>query len=208
MEESRIRDLENYIEEIKRIRHDHRQHLHVLRGFLEAGKTNEMLSYLNEYEQTITQTIKPPLCENHVVDTLCRRYEALALQSNIKVTISISLPQTININSSDLAVIIGNLWENAITAALDAIEPHRFIQLWIQLQKDKVLIRMENGYGGAILQEKESFLSTKESRMREEGFGINSIRSIAKSYGGAADFSYTQDVFTASILLYTTKLNE
>lgn len=205
-EKARLADLENYIEEIKRIRHDHRQHLNVLHGLLELGKMEEMQTYLNEYEHKIIQTIKPPLCENHVVDTLCRRYEALALQSNIKVTISISLPQAININSGDLAVIIGNLWENAITATLDAIEPHRFIQLWIQMQKDKILIRMENGYGGVILQEKERFLSTKDSREHEEGFGINSIKSIAKSYDGVADFSYTQDVFTASILLYTTNI--
>lgn len=205
-EKARIADLESHIDEIKRIRHDHRQHLHVLRGFMETGKTEEMMIYLNQYEHTIVQTIKPPLCENHIVDTLCRRYETLATQSNIKVSISVSLPQMLNINGGDLAVILGNLWENAIAAALDALEPQRFIQLWIQMQKDKVLIRMENGYGGRILQKDDCFLSTKESRVDEEGFGISSIKSITSLYGGVADFSYTQDTFTASILLYTTIL--
>lgn len=201
-EQARIKDLESYMEEIRRIRHDHRQHLQVLRGFLEADQTNDMIAYLNDYEASIQQSIKPPLCEHRITDALCRRYEALATQSNINVKININLPQNVYIHGGDLAVILGNLWENAISAALDAEEANNFIHLSIYTKQNTVMIKMENGYNGNIYCVDDKFLSTKDNRHDEEGIGINSIKSIAESYGGIVDFAYTENVFTASILLY------
>lgn len=102
-------------------------------------------------------------------DTLCRRYEVLAKQAGIEVSISAALPKEPGVAGGDLAVILGNLWENAVAAALDADEGRRFIRLRVQAQEEQILIRMENGYGGM------------------------------------ADFTYTPDTFTASVLLYTGK---
>ena len=152
--------------------------------------------------------IQPPLCENFVADTLCRRYETLAKQSNITVAMNISLPKEPGISGSDLAVILGNLWENAVAAALDAKETHRFIRLRIQTQEEQVLIRMENGYDGVIYQESERFLSSKPGRNRAEGVGIASIRSMTRRYSGLTTFDYTPDTFTASVLLYLPKTGE
>lgn len=198
----RITDMESYAEEMKRIRHDRRQHIVVLRGLLMQGKAEQALSYLNEYESSISEKVQKPLCENFVVDTLCRRYEVLAKQAEIDIIIHAVLPNHCGITHSDLAVILGNLWENAITATLDAKREHRFIQVWIQNEEDSVLIRMKNGYQGVIYEEDGRFLSTKPERNLMKGIGISSIQSVASSYGGMADFTYTKDIFTASIVLY------
>ena len=62
---------------------------------------------------------------------------------------------------------------------------------------------MENSYGGEIGVEEGRFLSTKPGRNNAEGIGIASVRAVAARYGGMADFTYTGDTFTASVLLYT-----
>ena len=202
LQQARMTDLESYAEEMKRIRHDSRQHTAVLRGLLENGEPDKALSYLNNYENSIKAAIQPPLCENFVADTLCRRYEALASQADIEVSIDMHLPLDPGIAGSDLAVILGNLWENAVTAALDAEKSHRFIRLQVRFKTNQILIHMENGYSGMIYPQGDCFLSTKPNRHKTEGVGIASIRSIARRYGGIADFQYTSDTFTASVLLY------
>lgn len=206
LQRARVEDMERHAEEMKRIRHDRRQHVRVLRGLLEKGDRKEALAYLEDYEDSIAQTIQPPLCENFVADTLCRRYEVLAKQAGIKVSISAALPKEPGVAGSDLAVILGNLWENAVAAALDAGEGRRFIRLRVQTQEEQLLIRMENSYGGVVYQEGERFLSSKLGRNRAEGVGIASVRAMAARYGGMADFTYTPDTFIASVLLYTGKL--
>ena len=169
---------------------------------LEHEDIQKALEYLADYEQSMAEAIKPSLCENFVADTLCRRYAALAEQSDIHLEITVAFPQNTGIAGSDIAIILGNLWENAITAALDCTDAKRFICLWIQTQKDKVLIRMQNGYVGEIHFEEDKFYSTKKGRIDREGIGIRSIRAVAKKYGGLAEFTYTDDTFTASVVLY------
>lgn len=205
IQRTRVEDMERYADEMKRIRHDRRQHVQVLRGLLEQHQLEKALTYLEDYEGNMSAAIQPPLCENFVADTLCRRYETLAKQSSIDVTLSISLTAEPGVASSDLAVILGNLWENSLAAALDATPPNRFIQLQVQTKAEQVLIRMENGYAGAVCQKGQHFLSTKPGRNKAEGVGITSIRAVAAKYGGMADFTYTPDVFTSLILLYAAK---
>ncbi|MBS5685383.1 MAG: GHKL domain-containing protein [[Clostridium] innocuum] len=202
IENTRISELESHAEEIRHIRHDRRQHVQVLRGLLEHEDIQKALEYLADYEQSMAEAIKPSLCENFVADTLCRRYAALAEQSDIHLEITVAFPQNTGIAGSDIAIILGNLWENAITAALDCTDAKRFICLWIQTQKDKVLIRMQNGYVGEIHFEEDKFYSTKKGRIDREGVGIRSIRAVAEKYGGLAEFTYTDDTFTASVVLY------
>lgn len=205
LQRARVEDMEGHAEEMKRIRHDRRQHVRVLRGLLEKGEVKEALAYLEDYEGSMAEAIQPPLCENFVADTLCRRYEVLAKQAGIQVSISAALPKEPGVAGSDLAVILGNLWENAVAAALDAGGGKRFIRLRVQAQEEQVLIRMENGYSGVVYQEGERFLSSKPGRNRAEGVGIASVRAMAARYGGMADFTYTPDAFTASVLLYMGK---
>ena len=205
LQRARVEDLESHAEEMKRIRHDRRQHVQVLRGLLEKGEVKEALAYLKDYEGSMAEAIQPPLCENLVADTLCRRYEALAKQAGVKVFINASLPKDSGIAGSDLAVILGNLWENAVAAALDAAADRRFIRLRIQIREEQILIRMENGYSGVICHEGGRFLSGKPGRNNTEGVGINSVRAMAERYGGLADFTCTPDTFTASVLLYAVR---
>lgn len=134
LQRARVEDMESHAEEMKRIRHDRRQHVRVLRGLLEKGEVKEALSYLEDYEGSMADAIQPPLCENFVADTLCRRYEVLAKQADIEVSISAVLPKEPGMAGSDLAVILGNLWENAVAAALDADEGKRFIRLRVHAQ--------------------------------------------------------------------------
>lgn len=201
LQQARVEDMESHAEEIKRIRHDRRQHVKVLRGLLEKGQIDQALKYLDDYEGSMAAAVQPALCENFVADTLCRRYETLATQSAIEVTMKISLPPASGVAGSDLAIILGNLWENAVAAALDTEGANRFIRLCVLTREDHILMRMENGYGKPVQQEGDRFLSTKSGRDHTEGIGISSIRAVSQRYGGMADFTYTACIFTASVLL-------
>lgn len=202
LQQARMEDLENHTEEMKRIRHDSRQHTAVLRGLLENGAVGKALAYLDDYENSMKAAVQPPLCENYVADTLCRRYETLAAQADIETELSLQLPSKPGVAGSDLAVILGNLWENAVTAAVDAQGTHRFIHLKVRCDRKQLLIHMENGYSGMIHPQGDCFLSTKPGRQKAEGVGIASIRAVARRYGGIAEFQYTPDTFSASVLLY------
>lgn len=201
LQRHRMEDMESHAEELRRIRHDRRQHMAVLKTFLSDGDIKKAREYLQDYENSISENIQPPLCDNFAADAICRRYEILAKQADIKTELSLSLPQAPGISSSDLAVILGNLWENAIAAALDS--PHeKFIRLQIAEKEDKLLIRMENSFSGNVKEVDGKYLSTKAGRNQTMGIGLSSIKTTAERNGGIAEFLHEGTVFTASVLLF------
>lgn len=202
---ARMDEMAAHAGELRRIRHDQRQHVAALKGLLAKGDTAQALAYLREYEAGIQERVRPPLCENYVADALCQQYEVLARQAGVETDLVIGLPQDLGVSGSDLSVILGNLWENAIAAASSAPKENRRVQLRARVQDERVMIQMENGFSGQVLRQGDRFFSTKRGNGKDEGIGIASVRAIVDRYGGMADFSYTADTFTASVLLYPRK---
>lgn len=201
LQKSRIEDLEAHAEEMRRIRHDRKHHVEVLKGLLSKNEIAKAREYLNDYENSISKDFQPPLCDNFAADAICRRYQTLAKQAGIKTELSLTLSNNPGVSGSDLAVILGNLWENAIAAALDAATDN-FIQFKVLERDDKIFIRMENSFENIVIQDDGKYLSTKAGRNYAEGIGLSSIKAAAAKYGGIADFSHNQQVFTSSVLLY------
>jgi sensor histidine kinase regulating citrate/malate metabolism len=50
LESRRYMELRSYLEQTRHLRHDFRQHLHVISGLTEAGRLDELKSYLSQYE--------------------------------------------------------------------------------------------------------------------------------------------------------------
>lgn len=201
LQKMRMEDLEAHAEEMRRIRHDRRQHVEVLKGLLSHGKLEEAREYLKDYEDSISKNIQPSLCDNFAADTICQRYQTLAKQASIKTVVSLTLSKNPGISGSDLAVILGNLWENAIAATLDC-NSDRFIRLKTIEKDGKVFIRMENSFENIAVQDDGQYLSTKAGRDYNEGIGLSSIKAAASKYGGVAQFTHEHNIFTASILLH------
>lgn len=69
VESRRYMELRSYLEQTRHLRHDFRQHLHVISGLTEAGRLDELKSYLSQYESELSDA-RPTLCVNAAVDAL------------------------------------------------------------------------------------------------------------------------------------------
>ena len=66
MESRRYMELRTYMDQTRHLRHDFRQHLHVIAGLTEAGQLDELKHYLGQYETELAdrRTILGNLLEN------------------------------------------------------------------------------------------------------------------------------------------------
>ena len=71
VESRRYTELRAYMEQTRHLRHDFRQHLHVIAGLTEAGQVDELKNYLHQYESELSEE-RPTLCANPAVDALGR----------------------------------------------------------------------------------------------------------------------------------------
>lgn len=110
MESRRYMELQDYLDNTRHLRHDFRQHLHVIAGLTEAGQLEELKSYLHQYENELSEH-RPALCANAAVDALAGYYDHEARQQGIPVEWKLELPRQLPMPEADLCTILGNLLE-------------------------------------------------------------------------------------------------
>ena len=96
----------------------------------------------------------------------------------------------------DICVLLGNLLDNAIEACLK-INSNRSIKLRFKQVENYFSIVVKNTF---LNEDNDDLVTTKENKMNH-GFGIKSVKSIVKKYGGDFQIIKDDDYFIVSILL-------
>lgn len=167
------------MENSRKVRHDFRHHMVALEGFLNRGDLEGAKQYISEYVRMIDESAVPNLCKNPVVNAIVSYYQSCAREAGVSFAAHIALPGEIAIKDADLAVLLGNLLENAEEAAVRADSEHRFINLNIICSGQMMAVTIDNGFDGAVRVAQQGYLSIKE---QHTGIGLQSIRSIAEKY--------------------------
>lgn len=202
---TRMNELTDHIEEVKMIRHDMRHHMQTLDDLLKAEKIADARAYLTELTQNTLDSISFPLCRNYVADGIVSRYIAIAKRQGITIDATISIPKDPRVDHTDLAIVLGNLIENAVEACERQTEGKKFISIAAKTENDRMFIQISNSFDGSIRKQGDSFLSSK--RQEGSGIGLRSVVAIAKKYSGLSSFNCDGNVFKARVLLYPTDSN-
>lgn len=104
------------------------------------------------------------------------------------------------LDETDLAIIMGNLLDNAIEAQVNLLVD-KVIRLSI-LEEGEIILRLENPCDNNHLREhKKTFLTTKINK-ESHGFGISSIKSIVKKNNGIFDMEVSNSTFITTIIFF------
>ena len=99
------------------------------------------------------------------------------------------------IDSEDVMILFGNLFDNAIEAAEKTEE--KIIILNVQIQGDYISIYMENSFNGEV----NKNMKTSKANKTEHGFGMKNITQIVRKYDGMIKCFPDRKMFCCDILL-------
>lgn len=198
MESRRYIELREYLEKTRGLRHDFRQHLHVISGLTEAGKLDELKSYLHQYENELCET-RSTLCANPAVDALAGFYDHEAHQAGIPVEWALELPKLLPLPEADFCMLLGNLLENALYASWKLPPEERQVQVMARMLSPAMLgILVENRYDGVLKRQDGILHSTKHDG---QGIGLVSVETAVRKYNGQLTVETKNNVFRANVLL-------
>ncbi|HBO61670.1 MAG TPA: hypothetical protein DD645_03155 [Olsenella sp.] len=101
---------------------------------------------------------------------------------------------------SDLYVLLGNLVDNAIEAALKVDDlARRYVRLDVRSRGGFVLIDVENCFEGTV-ELKDGLPKTTKGDTASHGFGMLSVSQIVKRYDGEMSISCDDGIFAVSII--------
>ena len=198
MESRRYMELQTYLDNTRRLRHDFRQHLHVIAGLTETGQLEELKSYLHQYESELSEH-RPSLCANAAVDALAGYYDHAAGQQGVPVEWKLALPRQLPMPEADLCTILGNLLENALHASQKLPPEQRRVQVMAQMLSPAMLgLVVENRYDGVLKKQQGILRSTKHEGT---GIGLVSAETVVHKYNGNLHLETEEHLFRVNVLL-------
>lgn len=198
-QKKQFESLTSHMEEMKKARHDLRQHLAAVQSYIERDDKAGLADYIHLYQNHLPPDLRERYCQNDVVNAVVCYYAALAQDGGIGFETGIDYPENCPVSSTDITVLLGNLLENAVEACKRQANTAQTIKLRIkQRGGSALLILVDNPCLTPVVFDGDMPLSSKR---KGAGIGTYSVREIAVRYGGTAQFEQKAGVFYASVLL-------
>lgn len=114
--------------------------------------------------------------------------------------LDLNVPEELNIPSSDIAIMLGNLLDNAITAVSKLTE-ERYINIIIKYDKGLFILHIDNPFEGEVIKEKNAYIITKLDKCNH-GIGLQSIKDVLEKYNGSMEIVHSKKVFSVTLFIY------
>lgn len=184
-------------DKIIKIRHDHKN---FIVGILSMIKNNEMesvLQILNDQLNSLNNKINTSICGDSVIDSLINYKRSEALKNNINIEFEYRNVSNINISGTDISILLGNAIDNAIEALEGSNNiKDKIINVRMFCRHSQYIITVSNQVENPVNVEN---LKTHKGDMH--GYGIISMKEVAKKYNGDIIFSCDSLIFKTIIIL-------
>lgn len=192
----RMEELSSADEKFRIERHNFRHKMRTIASLAEKEEYEKLKAVVQEYNDSIRETQVKRYCTNVIIDAVLSSYISKAQQQNITVNTSISLPNELGVNDSELATVIANAIENASNACMKIPEGKRFIKIKA-IYSPCFVIQISNSFNGQVTFGPGGVPINSEEG---HGFGTRSIVSFCEKNGVFYEFKAEEDVFTVKLV--------
>lgn len=181
-------------EELRRFRHDYKNHMIVVNALLGAGRTDEARDYLTAINTTVDSALRRISTGNFVADAIINNKAVTAAQTGGEITFDGSVPAE-GIRSEDLCTVLSNLLDNAIEAIYKNDADRRTISISAGCSGECFFMKVSN----PTMMTGENNLQTTKKDRRYHGIGLKNVRRCVERCDGTLIVTIENSMFTAEI---------
>ena len=178
--------------EMKKLRHDLRNHNISIKAYLEKGDCKGALDYLDKmYDQSLhgEELIETG---NTTLDAILNTKRRIAIQRGIRFDMRLKIPQNLFLDPIDICIIFGNALDNAIEACTRLQSGKKWINMSLVYEEETLLCKIQNS---AEFSE-GSFMKTIKAEREGHGIGVGNIEAALKKYKSIHSFEQTEEEFS------------
>lgn len=191
-------NLQERIAETRKANHDLRHHITVMQCHLESGDYEKLKAYFGTLK-AMTPTGTVSYCQHPTLNMLLVYFAQQARENGIHFQAKLALPATLSVPDNDLAVLVGNLVENAVEACTAQTRGEKQVVIRGTVQSNRLLLTIDNTFERPTRQDVSGvFLSSKHPG---QGIGIESAKAIARRHGGEVRIEQKEGLFCVSVIL-------
>jgi len=171
------------------VKHDLEKHFLAIKTMAEKEKCQDIDNYVKSIiENNLNDVQKIVFTDNDIFNAIVNTKLELCRQKGIFPSINVSDEAVSYIKSSDIVIIFGNLFDNAIEAAEKTEK--KIVILNIRLQGEYVSVYMENSFNEKY---SDVELATTKADKIGHGFGVKNIKAIVEQNQGMIQYFENDD---------------
>ncbi len=194
--DQRIEEIGVLEDKLRIQRHDMRHQYSVLAHMLKDGRTEDALQYVNATEILLESTKEKNYCTNPAINAVFHYYMSKAEQNGIKTEVQIAFPDQIELNVTELSVVIANALENAVNACLKLPVEERIIKCK-SVNEPQFMLRISNSFDGNITFGQDGL---PKNEQEGHGIGVHSISAFCEKYDVYYEFKVEGEMLVFSML--------
>lgn len=178
------------------LRHDMRHNYRLIYMMLQDGKIDKVLEHIKIQENLLDLTAIQFFCNKPLINSALSIYLQFAEKFGIKIKYKINLPENLNADENDIAILISNLLENAINASKLQPTSRREISIIIEHIENQCALEITNLFDGEIIFENNLPKTFEDGH----GIGMLSLKNFLEKYDAQSDISHENGKF--KIIIY------
>lgn len=187
--------------EVKTIKHDMKHYLMTAAELISDEKPLKAKEYIERIvDEKINSTNVGVNTGSAVIDAVINNKISLCNAKGIKMK-SVIDTQFDSSHDIDISILLSNLLDNSIIGC-DITNP--YIELKILQRKSMTYIAVKNTIAVSVLTDNPNLVTDKTNKS-EHGYGIRSIKDIAKKYDGSVEFLEENGFFVTEVWLKMVK---
>ncbi|MBR6807490.1 MAG: GHKL domain-containing protein [Clostridia bacterium] len=198
MEKIRYSDIIKANNELRGVRHDLKNHLLILKKYSAEKDFEGIEKYITSFEESLNRDDFPSLSGNAMLDYII----ASKMNSVKDVTCLVSgvFVDSIAIDDIDLAVLVGNIIDNAVDATSKLQRNEKLIEVNLSVFNGYQNFIVKNDIESSVIEKNRDLATTKKDKSAH-GFGLRSVRSITEKYNGIFEYYEKDGKFCVQVAL-------
>lgn len=199
--EQSYKDMQRLYMNNQYIFHDFKHHMILLKNYLNNREYEKADAYLEKITEPVDRMGHYSHTGCDVLDLVLNIKRNEAEQKGIRYLVEADREIHMNIHETDLGNIFFNLLDNAIEACEKIEEQDKWIRVVIKKKNKIYIMKVENSIEKPVVIKNGKYVTEKADK-RRHGFGMKSVETSVKQYGGDVKWSYTKDRFIVVITFF------
>ncbi|MBQ7033654.1 MAG: GHKL domain-containing protein [Clostridia bacterium] len=178
--------------EVKKLRHDLKNHNISIKAYLEQNDCAGALAYLEGIQENSAFHEKFFDTGNITLDAILNTKRQIAQSRGIDLSVLLQIPENLFLDPIDICVLFGNALDNAIEACERMQSGHKWVKLSATYEKGTLYCKISN----SAEKTEGGFLQTAKKGNGKHGFGIGNMEATLVKYDSVHTFEQTDEEFS------------